>query len=331
MKYIFFLALAAVYFIAFTQPNHHSKVFFGFCVDPYPITYGLIEDVQKETQILPALVQFYRAWPKPDEPVKFPKESLDVIWDLGAIPCLSWEPWNNDNNEESTILISDIVKGKYDTYIREFAQEAKRWKNPFMIRLAQEMNLARYHWAVDADEYNSRSPEKYVQMFRHVVKIFKQEGAQNVFFVFCPNVVSEPRTSWNKVENYYPGNEYVDIFGMDGYNWSTNTSERSPTFQELFSPLYTELKHINPRLPIFVFETAAVGNKDLWLREAFKVAHQWGLQGILWFQVNKEHDWRILTEDAKRMQGYSTAPFSANNWIQKLYEKRIKVSAKEML
>jgi len=47
---------------------------------------------------------------------------------------------------------------------------------------------------------------------------------------------------------------------------------------------------------LIVFETASAdsgGDKDGWIRDAFQAAKRWGMEGVVWFQVNKEIDWRL--------------------------------------
>ncbi len=50
-------------------------------------------------------------------------------------------------------------------------------------------------------------------------------------------------------------------------------------------------------LMIIVFETASAeagGDKGRWIEAAARTAREWHLDGLNWFQVNKEIDWRLL-------------------------------------
>ncbi len=69
-------------------------------------------------------------------------------------------------------------------------------------------------------------------------------------------------------------------------------------FEKIFQPLYNELRGMAPDKPIMVFETASVrgeieGAKTRWITEMITTAKKWRLSGIVWFQVNKEVDWRF--------------------------------------
>ncbi|MGM0425191.1 MAG: glycoside hydrolase family 26 protein, partial [Thermodesulfobacteriota bacterium] len=206
----------------------------------------------------------------------------------------------------------EILQGEYDDYIQGFAAEVKRFRDPVLIRFAHEMNLKRYHWGSSQEEYGQQSPKLYQEIYRYVAGLFQDQGADNAKFVFCPNAESlpspgrKPRAEWNQASNYYPGDEYVDVLGMDGYNWGqSRTLEEHgwqsswQSFEQIFASIYEELKGLAADKPIFVFETAAAqqgGDRDKWVQEAFRTAAQWELQGIFWFQVDKENDWRLRLE-----------------------------------
>jgi len=125
------------------------------------------------------------------------------------------------------------------------------------------MNIKRYHWGLEADKFGPTAPRVYRYIFRHVVDVFRRAGASRVVWVFCPNAESQPlsqEAAWNSIRNYYPGDEYVDILGIDGYNWGTTQKQASHgwdshwlSFEEVFKQGYTELRAISPDKPLIVF------------------------------------------------------------------------------
>jgi hypothetical protein len=241
------------------------------------------------------------------------------------------------NNVETMIPYEKILNGQYDEYLISIAKEIKEWNNPLMIRLAHEMNLERYHWGGTSEQFNDDSPNQYVKMFRYIVNLFNKYHTENVLWVFCPNVDSVPNSLWNKTSHYYPGDEYVDILGMDGYNWDITAemakekkqSWNKPwvSFEELFGHLYHDLKKIAPHKPILVFETSTVdrkgGQKNAWIKEAIETAKKWNLLGIIWFQIKKEEDWRINQDgDSAYIPLIRSATNPLLNWMeQDLKEK----------
>ncbi|MEE4354611.1 MAG: glycosyl hydrolase [Desulfatiglans sp.] len=314
-----------------------TPLFFGVALDGHPIAEKRLKDVQNDMGLSFGIVVFFLQWLSIEEhgSVPFPGESLDAIWNRGAIPCLTWEPMYYNEGHEVMVTGQDILNGAYDSYLIEFAKQSAAWKRPFMIRFAHEMNIERYHWGTKKQEYGPESPHIYRRMFRYVVTIFQKAGAQNVLWVFCPNSESVPNASykpgaaWNRIEDYYPGDKYVDVMGIDGYNWGTTQTRAKngwdsqwKEFAAIFRPAWEKLRQLAPDKPIFIFETASVnqgGDKSLWIKNAFKTARAWNLNGLVWFQVKKEYDWRINSEkDVSYRDVPETTTSLPHQWIKRL-------------
>ena len=134
-------------------------------------------------------------------------------------------------------------------------------------------------------------------------------GVENVLWVWCPNAPFETMDTaygggdWNKVQNYYPGDAYVDWLCFDGYNWGTSAFGQSfdaswAGFDEIFSQSYQVLQTINSSKPIIIGEFASTedgGDKAAWVRDAFQSLEQNypQIRAVIWFHINKETDWRI--------------------------------------
>jgi mannan endo-1,4-beta-mannosidase len=295
-----------------------SKPLFGFAVEGLP-TRSDVTSLEKTTGVRPRLVSFYLQWPSDPEKGVFPGGALRSIESSGALPVLTWEPKFVDSEKhESTISAESIVAGKYDNYLRRFAAESRQWNKPYLIRFAHEMNLATYHWGSNAQEFGPDSVTKYRLMFRHVVEVFRTERANNARWVFCPNADSVPAAAWNQIGSYYPGDDVVDIIGLDGYNWGRTQSRAKNgwdsewrSFDSIFSGPLRELKQTAPAKPAAVFETSSAsegGNKEQWIFAALDSAQSLGLVALVWFEVNKEIDWRLDTTTAVRSAIESQSP-----------------------
>ncbi|MFH1136836.1 MAG: glycosyl hydrolase [Pseudomonadota bacterium] len=307
------LALALMWWAVLYPGRAEGKdFFFGLALDGGPVTSDMIARAASETSLAPRMIVFFLQWPGPGGAGEFPRADLEAIEKARARPCLTWEPMRIEpDGREITIDYRDILAGKHDAYLTGFAQAARNWGRPFVMRFGHEMNLARYHWGTDREAYGPRSPGVYRAMFVYLVDLFRREKADNVQWAFCPNAESQPHPNWdgavwNRAGAYYPGDDYVDILGMDGYNWGTTQElavngwdSRWMSFSEIFSDLHSELSNLSPAKPLIVFETSSArpgGDRSAWVAEALAAATAWGLEGLVWFQANKEVDWRLLPD-----------------------------------
>lgn len=278
----------------FLSHQCHASLFWGFGIEGYPIEAQQLIKLTEETLIKPQIISFYIQWPGPNESkVLWPKSSLENIWQIGAVPSITWEPMYYIRDKRIIIPSKEILDGKYDGYILEFAKSIKEFAKPVIIRFGHEMNLVEYRWGEqDESNYGKGSPENYKKIFQYVVDKFRKVSADNALWAFCPNVDSIPNETWNLASNYYPGDAYVDLLGMDGYDWGNP----SRPFKDIFLPLFQQIKAISPGKPIFIFETAierSAAERTNWIKEAITASIEWQIKGLVWFQANKEKDWRI--------------------------------------
>lgn len=296
--------IAVISLVIALVPGAPQRPFFGVALQGYPITSRQLSEVQSSLGGDPRLINFFLQWDAPPGDSfnrEALKESLRTIWEIGAVPVVTWEPaYFSSEGTLDTVTLEQIKEGTYDRYLNDFGQALAEWGNPVLIRFAHEMNLSQYHWSGSLEEYDASAPGRYQEMYRLVVERVKAVGARNALWVFCPNNDSVPGHSeapWNRVAGYYPGSKYVDIFGMDGYNWGrTATWSTWRPFKDLFTSLRQELREIATDKPIIVFETSSVGDdqeKREWLDQALHVGEEWGLVGLSWFHANKERDWRL--------------------------------------
>ncbi len=224
-------------------------------------------------------------------------EFFQVFQRRGVTPMITWEPWNPSmgvNQEEYSL--ATIISGKHDEYIRQSARAIANYNNPVFLRFAHEMNGNWYPWS---GTVNGNSPEQYALAWKHVVAIFRSEGVVNVTWVWTPNAGSVPNTQNNVLASYYPGDEYVDWVGLDGYNWGGLQGDKSwRSFDQIFSRPYVELTAITEK-PIMIAEVGSVesgGRKDLWFKELLSpdLGNKYPqMKALIFFNLQKEADWRI--------------------------------------
>jgi hypothetical protein len=230
----------------------------------------------------------------------FPWTPLENVRQHGAIPILSWGSESIPSSvNEPDYQLSDVISGRYDTYIREFATKAKAWGHPFFLRFNWEMNGNWFPWA---EGVNGNQAGQYVAAWRHVHDIFTAVGATNVSWVWCPNV------EWNgtlaNIASTYPGGEYVDWTGLDGYNWGTNPAHpgRWETFRQLYRSTYRYITEtVAPSKPMLIGEVGSTedgGSKATWIREMLsQIPTEYPkIRALLWFdKFDSGMDWPVET------------------------------------
>ncbi len=287
-----------------------DRLALGAAVDGLPSPASL-EKTARDMGFRPAVVVFFLQWPDDPKDRNFPEKALAAVDAFGATPVLTWEPMTIRAGKEAAIPGRAILDGEYDAYILDFAARAKAFGKPLILRFAHEMNLDRYHWGSAKKEYGPGSPALYKKLFRRVADLFRRAGANNVRFAFCPNAESRPDEPWNALSAYYPGDAYVDILGLDGYNFgaSMTLAEHGWTsvfrsFPELFGAAFRRMRALSPEKPFFVFETACAesgGDKSAWVKDMIGTLIAWQAAGFAWFEADKETDWRLgkgLSSDA---------------------------------
>lgn len=237
------------------------------------------------------IVQVFYAW----------QDSLpDAFPDVpdGAIPLLSWRGTR----------YADVTSGGSDAKLAADGRALARFGRPILLRWAWEMNGDWYEWA---GVRNDRDTAAFIAAWRRVHRIFTEQGATNVAWVWSPNHNSRPTDAWNERARYYPGDAYVDWVGVSGYNFRRESPE------DMFGPIYREFA---ARKPVMLAEVGAVDRggrtKSDWITALadWVVAHP-RVGAVVWFDTDTHpgstEKWRIDTDpaslEAYRRMATSTA------------------------
>jgi hypothetical protein len=235
------------------------------------------------------IYQWYQAWGgQPD----FDRERAQAAVDLGFLPLLTWEPWvAGEGEEQERYTLSRIAAGGHDAYLGTFARQVADWGGVLALRFAHELNAPHYPWSVSV---NGNTPQDALAAWRHVREVFQREGA-DVVWVWSVNVSADDTSDY---EAYYPGDDEVDWVGLDGYNGGVALpwgGWQSP--EELLGDDLDRLDDLTdaPLLLTEVGSTEAGGDKAAWIRDLFRLAEQRELFGLVWFEYDKETDWRVVS------------------------------------
>jgi hypothetical protein len=208
-------------------------------------------------------------------------------WDLqqGRIPMISWNGKN--------VQTEDIAAGRYDDLIKQRAKATKALGQPVLIR---------WFWEMDGNKKAAfaGTPEQYIAAWRHIVTTFRNQGADNVRWVWCPNA-----SAFNDgaAQAFYPGDDFVDWTCADGYNWAPGRAgDDYRSFRDIFAGFYgwAALQKKPIMVGEFGVQERNPGDKAQWItdaREAIKSDFP-RLKAVVYFNSNKDYDWSLTTSDS---------------------------------
>jgi hypothetical protein len=211
------------------------------------------------------LLMTYSAFP--GESV-YPAEAIKKTYADGRMLMLTLQPFTKDLN---WVAVPEIIAGKHDRKIQEWAESLKETGKPIFVRPLNEMNG---DWDPWCSWYFGKDNELYILAWRHIVNIFRDSGANNVLFVWNPHDRSYPDFQWNNPHLYYPGDAYVDWIGLTGYNNGTShPGDVWREFDEIYQPLYDDYMKQYADKPFMITEFSCNevgGDKAAWIEKAMQ-------------------------------------------------------------
>lgn len=223
------------------------------------------------------------------------------------------EYYNPDKNTTFRLL-----NGEYDQELIDFASALKDLDGPVLFRLNNEMNG---DWCLYNSFFYQKDASLYIAMWHHIYEVFENVGANNVLWVFNPNEKDLPPYKWNHYLNYFPGEEYVDIIGVTGYN----TGDYYPGevwrgFKEIYDDFMPEYDRTFVGYPFMITEFGSStfgGNKEEWMQEMFEVIDGYNFKAaIYWNSVDKD-----VTDSTKEARIYR---FNDDEAILKIFLEYLK-------
>jgi hypothetical protein len=213
----------------------------------------------------------------------FPTEMGNPLKSSGKSLLIYWEP---------SVDLDAINSGVWDNYMKSFAASVRAYGAPTIMVPMHEMNG---NWDIWDGPVGNNSPEKFIAAWKRMHGIFEDEGVRNVKWGWAVNSVSVPDTTENSFAIYYPGDAYVDIVGVDGFNF--NEEDGWLTFSQVFDRALTSIKSYGKPIFIFSMATAAGPKKAEWITDALTVQmEKYNISGWVWFNENKEQNWLIWSD-----------------------------------
>jgi mannan endo-1,4-beta-mannosidase len=183
--------------------------------------------------------------------------------------------------------LAAIVAGTYDPYLRGYADAVKDFRSAVVIGFGPEMNASWTQWG-----YNHVSPSLWIAAWRHVVTLFRRQGAGNVTWLWT---VQADQQGTGPIEDWWPGAKYVTWVGIDGFYYRP-----SDTFAKVFGGTIAQVRTFAGKTPVLLSETA-VGPQAGQLAEIldlFRGMVTYKTLGLVWFNIDQDagiyhQDWQI--------------------------------------
>jgi hypothetical protein len=239
---------------------------------------------------------------------------LPVLWDHGYTPFVNLYS-NKTASQIATGVIDDQIRA-WARGVLTFAQGGTR-----MVYIAPLQEMDGYWVPYGLD------PANYKVAYRRIRSIFTQEGvpAESVRWVFASN--NHTRAGDPVMEDYYPGDAYVDVVAMSAYNFGFNPLNSFPvwgTYDQIYTPYLQRFAAMAPTKPIFIAQTAStaydapnhisVTAKNQWLRDSYTyLANYPAVKAVIYYNGNADYDWQIFNQASSiAFAGYKDAVQNPN-------------------
>jgi hypothetical protein len=205
---------------------------------------------------------------------------------------------------------SAIAAGSQDDALRRYADAARATDIPIELVYDQEMQAA-HPWGGRFDGGGATAfgdpnwpdgPEHFRDAYRHIIDIFRQEGATNVTFIFQTNTIDggyladsywEP---WEQMRFYYPGDDYIDWIGLSAYSEPFFNTGPPQTFEHKllagngYEGSYAEITRLSAK-PLMINEMGlyrmpSEEAKAQWVKDAARVMQSGKfprIRGLIWW------------------------------------------------
>jgi Glycosyl hydrolase family 26 len=171
----------------------------------------------------------------------------------------SWEPHCGGDEVEARgsecIAFRDISAGRLDAYLTRVAESMKRFRHEIYVRPWAEMNADWSPYHPGSGGARAGSVAEFKAAWRYLYTFFKTRGVDNLRFVFNPDAAVD--SDHAALAEIWPGAEFVDVLGIDGYNWGESGRPGGNTwleFEAVFGPMYQTLTALHPTAPVWICE-----------------------------------------------------------------------------
>ncbi|MDN5217109.1 glycosyl hydrolase [Fulvivirgaceae bacterium BMA12] len=165
-------------------------------------------------------------------------------------------------NDDGSGQDESIVQGMYDAQIDAFIAALKALDRPSFVRIGYEFE----------GDWNGYKPKTFVAVFKIITRRLRDRQV-NAATVWCSAGGSAGFVPWEKLETYYPGDEWVDWWGVDIFSPEEITDPRLVTFLKK-ADQHQKPVMIGETTPRYVGVTNGEVSWNKWFRPFFQFMYQ---------------------------------------------------------
>jgi cellulose synthase/poly-beta-1,6-N-acetylglucosamine synthase-like glycosyltransferase len=212
-----------------------------------------VSKLEKQLDFHFRIVSLDLAW---GDPGWFPTETFKQLRREGTVPLINWLPTLDPLTVRGKVgprnraILKSINDGRYDDYLRQFADKVRAFGEPLLITFAPQADNPQMPWSTSG----GNNAADFVSAWRRITNIFDAEGAANAGWVWNP-------ASAANMDAYFPGEGYVDWIGLS----MADDDISAKSFADRYEPFRSSIA--NWRLPVMLTDLSTIRQNGVgWLQ-----------------------------------------------------------------
>jgi hypothetical protein len=252
---------------------------------------------------------------------QFPLATAAWIRTAGSIPYirLMLRSSAEQGLEEPVFKLQRIIDGEFDGDLQAWCAAAAAFGSALLVEYGTEVNGEWFSWngvwngggrpGGYGDPAQADGPERFRDAYRHIIGICRDSDAENITWVFHANGADWPQDAWNRLENYYPGDEWVDWLAVSVYGAHTPEDDYWDEFRPGMDSVYARVAALGDK-PVILAEFGVtrgnpLGDQAAWARSALTdiTSRRYPrLIGFSWWNERWQNDDNAAHDTTMRLQ-----------------------------